>query len=142
MHLTGPDLKVETVDRLHPAKAQRDLLQCQSAGIGRGAKQPLEQVGPRNDRAVAFKRATVLEIKQFGNSAGDHKHDDEQQRRIKEGRPSDQGRREFRQHSQENRAEQRAENRAASTDQDSDEKQHRQVQRERVGRDVGLQGGE
>ena len=142
MHLTGPDLEVEPVDCLHPAEAQRHLLQRQGAGVGRSAKQRPEQVGPRDDRAVALERAAVLEIEDLGNSAGDREHDDEQQYRIEKCRPCDQRRGKFRQHGQENRAEQRSENGATPADQDGDEEQDRQVERERVRRDVGLQRGE
>ena len=142
MHLTGPDLEVEPVDRTHSAEAQRHLIQRQSAGIGRRAEQRFEQFGPRDDGAVALERAAVLEIQDLGNSAGDREHDDEQQYRIEKCRPRDQGCGKFRQHGQENGAEQRAENRAAAADQDGDEEQDRQVERERVRRDVGLQRGE
>ena len=142
MHLTRPDLEVEPVDRAHPAEAQRHFFQRQGAGIGRRAEQRFEQLGPRDDRAVALERAAVLEIQDLGNSAGDREHDDEQQHRIEKCRPRDQGRSKLRQHGQKNRAEERSENGAAPADQDGDEEQDRQVERERVRRDVGLQCGE
>ena len=142
VHLTGPNLEIETVDRTDPAEAQRHLFQRQRAGIGGRGKQPRNQVGARNDRAVAFERAAVLEIQDLGNSAGNHQHDDEQQHRIEKRRPRDQRCCEFRQHGQQNRAEQRPENGASPPDQDGDEEQDRQVEREGVRRDVGLQGGE
>src|ERR1700730_764120 len=98
--------------------------------------------GPSRSGRGTIERAPVLEIKDLGYSAGDREHDDEQQYRIEKCRPCDQRRGKFRQHGQENRAEQRSENGATPADQDCDEEQDRQVERERVRRDVGLQRSE
>ena len=96
MHLTRPDLEIEILNRMHAAEAQRHLFQHQGAGSGRRAEQACEQVGPRDDRPVAFERAAILEIQNLGNSAGDREHDDEQQNRIQKRGPRDQWRGKFR----------------------------------------------
>ena len=72
-----------------------------------------------------------------GDAAGHHQHDDQQQHRVEERRPRDQGCGELRQDRQDDGAEQRPEDRAAPADQDRDEEQHRQIEGEGVGRDVG-----
>ncbi len=118
VHLAGADRQVEAVDRAHAAEAQRHLLECQRARLAVLPEQARQQIGARDDRAIALKRTAVLEIEKLGDAARHRQHDDEQQHRIEEGRPRDQRRGELRQHGQQNRAEQRPEDRAASADQD------------------------
>ena len=139
VHFGGADGEIEAVDGAHAAEAQRDVLELHRARIGAWPEQALEQVGPRDDGAIAFQRPAVLEVEQLGDAAGDQQHDGEQQHRIKEGRPRDQRRGEFGQDGEQDGAEQRSQHRAAPADQHRDEEQDRKLDRERVGRDVGLQ---
>jgi hypothetical protein len=84
----------------------------------------------------------VPKIQHLGNAAGHDQHDGEQQRRIEERGPGDERGGELGQRGQDDRAEQRAQDGAAPADQDGNEEQHRQVEGEGVGRDVGLQRSE
>ena len=98
-----------------------------------------QQLGTRTYLAMLLERSAVLVVEHLGDAAGHDKHDHEQKHRIEEGGPRHQRRRELGQGGQDDGAEQRSEDRAAPADQDGDEEQHRQVEREGVGRDVGLQ---
>jgi len=91
MHLTGPDLEVEPVDCLHPPKLSDTCSSVKAPASGAAPKQRPEQVGSRDDRAVALERAAVLEIEDLGNSAGNCEHDDEQQYRIEKCRHATSG---------------------------------------------------
>ena len=98
MHLAGPYFEIESIDRTHAAKAQRHLFERERAGFRRSIEQSPDQIGPRDDGAVAFEWAAVLKIQHLGNSTGDCQHDDEEQHCIEKCRPCDQRCCKLRQH--------------------------------------------
>ena len=142
VHLAGPDLEVEPVDRAHAAEAST----TPRSTIGSRAAPWFSSSASRAGRGtMARLLSSGLRLAKSSRSAmppGISQHDDQQQRGVEEGGPRDQRRGELRQHGQDDGAEQRPEDRAAPADQDGDEEQHRQVEGEGVRRDVGLQRGE
>ncbi len=95
VHLAGKQVEIDPVDGPHGAEAERDAAQRQRRRHGRRCRSAGQQLGARHDGAAGLQRAAAGGIEQLGDAARQHQHDREQQRRVEEGGPGDQRRREL-----------------------------------------------
>ena len=139
MDLAGRHVEIESVDGAHIAETQRNAAQSERLSTRAPAHDIGQRRRTRHDGAVARERTAVTKIKQRRDAARHDQHDQQQQHGVKEGRPRGQGSRDLRQNGEDDGAQHRAQNRTAAADQDRDKEQHRQIERESIRRDVGLQ---